>query len=152
MFHLLTFLLIFFSICIFLYFLICSHFIDKSGALCHESLSFFLFLKYFRFKICIWLFIFTKANEFHYYCCWSTVDLYVWFFKSPYPFLLLKDNSSRYHPRLSLPLQNPTKTYTRAFHDFYQKMVCTFLCSSHKQFWASKSEILRLFLNPIHSS
>ena len=47
MFHLLTFLLIFFSICIFSLFLICSPFIDKSGALRHESLSFFLVFKIF---------------------------------------------------------------------------------------------------------
>lgn len=47
MFHLLTFLLIFFSICIFFFLFICSHFIDKSGALCHESLFLFLVFKIF---------------------------------------------------------------------------------------------------------
>ena len=78
-------------------------------------------------------------------CMFGFLNLHIHFYYSK---ITVVDITHAFH----CPYRILQKPIQGLFMIFTKKMVCTFLCSSHKQFWASKSEILRLFLNPIHSS
>lgn len=119
MFHLTFLLIFFFSICIFFFFLICSHFTDKSEALCHASLSLFLVFKIFLDLKFVFDYLFSPRQmsfiiivEVQLTCMFGFLNLHIHFYYS-------KITVNTYHPCLSLSLQNPTKTHTRAFHDFF---------------------------------